>query len=70
MGWEMGNGEKKELSLISNNTSEFPILIHTAKWFQVRSQGIKSKSAQALTQSNSSQEPEVPHLVILQSGHR
>lgn len=30
MGWETGNGEKKELSLIANNTSEFPILRHTA----------------------------------------
>lgn len=57
MGWETGNGEKKNCQLIANNTSEFPTLIHTTKWFQVRSQDIKSKrSAQTLTQSNSTQE--------------
>lgn len=74
MGWETGNGEKKNCKLITNNISEFPILIHTTKWFWVRSQDIESKrSAQTLTQSNSTQEVVrrqrvVPHSVTLQSG--
>lgn len=58
MGWEMGNGGKKgELSLITSKTSEFPMLTNITKWFQVRCQHRRGKrSAQALTQSNSSQE--------------
>lgn len=50
-------GKKGELSLITSKTSEFPMLTNITKWFQVRCQHRRGKrSAQALTQSNSSQE--------------
>lgn len=39
MGWEAGNGRKKELSLITGKTNRFPILTHSTKWFQVRGHG-------------------------------
>lgn len=49
-------GKKGELSLITSKTSEFPMLTNITKWFQVRGQHRRGKrSAQALTQSNSSQ---------------
>lgn len=58
MGRETGKRKKKgELSLTARKTSGFLTLTHTTKWLQARGQNVRGKwSAQALTQSHSSQE--------------